>query len=138
MRSKSHKERNVDHEEANILGVIENLGLSSVGVSGFRHLGKFDPTRLKPRQLLVKFSDIYTVEKMLARSSMLKLYEPKYNGKAYRVFLSNSLNKEEQLKEQKLLIKRREILNNDNVDPKSVHIKFGASYLKNQFFDLDE
>ena len=37
-----------DHEEANILGVIENLGLSSVGVSGFRRLGKFDPTRHKP------------------------------------------------------------------------------------------
>ena len=75
---------------------------------------------------------------MLARSSMRKIYESKYNGKAYRVFLSNSLNKEEQLKEQKLLIKRREILNNDNVDPKSVHIKFGTSYVKNQFFDLDE
>ena len=120
------------------MGVIENLVLSSVGVSGFRLLGKFDPTRLKPRQKLVKFSDSYTAEKMLARSSMLKLNEPKYNGKTYCVFLSKSLNKEEQLKEQKLLKKRREILNNDNVDPKPVQIKYGTLYVKNQVFDLDE
>ena len=92
-----------DHEEANDLAVIENLGLNYVGVSRFRRLGKFDPTRLKPRQILVKFSDSYTVKKMLARSSMLKLYEPTYNGKAYGVFFFfNSHNKEEQLKEQKM------------------------------------
>ena len=46
--------------------------------------------------------------------------------------------KEEQLKEQKLLKKRREILNNDNVDPKSVQIKCGTLYVKNQVIDLDE
>ena len=106
------------------MGIIENLGLSSVGVSGFRRLGNFDSTRLKPRQILVKFSDSYTVEKVLARSSMLKLYEPTYNRKTYHVFLSKSLTKEEQLKEQKMW--KREILNNDNVDPKSVQIKRGT------------
>ena len=105
-----------DDEEANTLGVIENLVLSSVGVSGFRRLGKFDPTRLEPRQKLVKFSDSYTVEKILARSSMLKLYEPSYTNLLF-------FNK------QKLLKKRREILNNDNADPKSV---------QNQVIDLDE
>ena len=92
-----------DHEQANILGVFENLGLKSVGVSGFRRLGKFDPTRLKPRQILVKFSDSHTVETMLARSPMLKLYEPTKNGRAYRVFLSK-------IPEQKKTTQRTEIV----------------------------
>ena len=69
---------------------------------------------------------------------MLKLYEPTRNGKAYRAFLSKFLNKEEQLKEQKKLKKRKEILNNDNVDPKSVQSKRGTLYVKNQVIDLDE
>ena len=79
----------------------------------------------KPRQLLVKFRNMYTVDKIQARASMLKTYEPRYMGVNYAVFISKSLNKDEQEKEQQLLKRRRELLNNGS-DPKSIKIRKGV------------
>ena len=48
-------------------------------------------------------------KKYLARAAALRHYEPKYNEKAYSVFLYLSLNSERQKREQKHLNKPREL-----------------------------
>ena len=100
-------------------------------ISSFRRLGKLDPNFKKPRQLLVKFRNMYTVDKIQARASMLKTYEPRYMGVNYAVFISKSLTKDEQEKEQQLLKRRRELLNKGS-DPKSIKIQKGVLFLNNR------
>ena len=65
---------------------------------------------------------MYIVDKIQARASMLKTYEPRYMGVNYAVFILKSLNKDEQEKERQLLKRRRELLNNGS-DPKSIKIR---------------
>ena len=67
-----------EHHEKLIRSAFENLGLNSVEISSFRLLGKFELGRTRPRKILVKFRDVFTVEKVLARVSNLKMYEPEY------------------------------------------------------------
>ena len=74
---------------------------------------------------------MYTVDKIQSRASMLKTYEPRYMGVNYAVFISKSLNKDEQEKEQQLLKRRRELLNNGS-DPKSIKIRKGVLFLNNR------
>ena len=107
-------------------------------ITGFRRLGKFNSQNPRARQILIKFSNTYTVDKILARAPMLKVFEPTYNDEAYRVFVSKSLNKEEQMKERTLLKKRRELLDTSQHDPKKIHIKNLILYLNNQAVVIDE
>ena len=72
-----------------------------------------------------------TVDKIQARTSRLKTYEPRYMGVNYAVFISKSLHKVEQEKEQQLLKRRRELLNNGS-DPKSINIRKGVLFLNNR------
>ena len=74
---------------------------------------------------------MYTVDKIQARASMLKTYEPRYMGVNYAVFISKSLNKDGQEKEQQLLKRRRELINNGS-DPKSIKIRKGVFFLNNR------
>ena len=74
---------------------------------------------------------MYTVDKIQARASMLKTYEPRYMGVNYPVVISKSLNKDEQEKEQQLLKRRRKLLKNGS-DPKSIKIRKGVLFLNNR------
>ena len=53
---------------------------------------------------------------------MLKNYEPNIKGSKYSVFLSKSLDKEDQERERNLLKKRRELLENGN-EAKDIKIR---------------
>ena len=63
-------------------------------------LRKIELEKTQPRRILVKFRDVFTVEKLLARAPNLKMYEPEYMGNKNSIFILKSLNKEEQAKEQ--------------------------------------
>ena len=68
---------------------------------------------------------------------MLKNYEPNIKGNKYSVFLSKSLDKEDQERERNLLKKRRELLENGN-EAKDIKIRKNILYLKNQAVNCTE
>ena len=88
------------HDEKLIRNAFENLGLNSIEISSFRRLGKFELGKTRPRQILVKFCDSFTVVKIIVRALNLKMYELECMGSKYSILISKSLNKEEQTKEQ--------------------------------------
>ena len=135
---KPNRKEVFEHDEKQLFDVVHYLGVGKEDISGFRRLGKYNSQNPRARQTLVKFSNTYTVDKILARAPMLKVFEPTYNDEAYRVFVSKSLNKEEQMKERTLLKKRRELLDTNQHDPKNIHIKNGILYLNNQAVVIDE
>ena len=51
-----------EHDEKLIRSAFENLGLNSNEMSSFWRLGKFEFGKTRPRQILVKFRDVFTVE----------------------------------------------------------------------------
>ena len=68
---------------------------------------------------------------------MLKNYHPNIKGNKYSVFLSKSLDKEDQERERNLLKKRRELLENGN-EAKDIKIRKNILYLKNQAVNCTE
>ena len=49
--------------------------------------------------MLLKIQTSYRVDKILARAPMLKDYEPCLNDIPYKIYISKSLNREQQLLE---------------------------------------
>ena len=105
--------------------VIKVRGVDGYEISSFRRIGQFKPEIPRPRLILVKFSQEYSVDRILSRTTKLKDYNPIYNDQNYTVFISKSLNPEEQKHEQKLLKKRRE-----TAGEKQLRIRIGVLYLK--------
>ena len=68
-----------EHEENMMCDVVNYLGIDKSEISGFHRLEKFDAASTRTRQMLVKFKNSYNVEKLLARASMVKNYEPEYD-----------------------------------------------------------
>ena len=126
-----------EHEEHQLGAAIKALGVETKEISSFRRLGPFDPDKPRPRPLLVKFTQEYFAEKILARAAALKHYEPKYKEQTYSVFVSKSLNADEQKAEQKLLKKRSELLNS-GVESKDLKIRKGLLYCKDVEVKLDD
>ena len=81
------------HDEKLLLDAVSNLGIRADEIASFYRLGKFKPDQVRPRQILAKFRSRYVADKLLARASMLNLYEPKFNGNHYKVFISKSPKK---------------------------------------------
>ena len=127
-----------EHEEEQLGSAMKILGVEAKEISSFRRLGAYNPDKQRPRPLLVKFTQEYFAEKILARAAAFKNYEPTYNEKTYSIFVSKSLNLEEQKLEQKLLKKRRELLDSGEVEPKDLKIRKGTLYSKGVAVKLDE
>ena len=72
--------------------------------------------------MLVRFRDKFTAEKTLARASMLKTFTGTYKNKKYFAYISKSLSKEEQEKENAILRKRRDLIN-EGVKPENIKIR---------------
>ena len=114
-----------EHDEKLLKEVIKVRGVNGYEISSFRRIGQFKPEIPRPRLILVKFSQEYSVDKIVSRTTKLKDYNPIYNDQNYTVFISKSLNPEEQKHEQKLLKKRRE-----TAGEKQLRIRIGVLYLK--------
>ena len=121
-----------EHEENLIYDVVNHLGVDKNEISGFHRLGKYDKNSTRSRQMLVKFKNSYNVDKLLARASMLKMYEPEHMDEKYKVYISKSLDKEQQLMDQKLLKKRRELIDKENYHPRDISIRNGVLYLNHK------
>ena len=115
--------------------VIKVLGVDGYEISSFRRIGQFKPENPRPSFILVKFSQEYSMDKILSRTTMLKDYNRIYNDQNYLVFISKSLNPGEQKHEQKLLKKRRELL---TAGEKQLRIRNGVLYLKDKPVSLEE
>ena len=124
-----------EHNEKLLKEVIRVLGVDGYEISSFRCIGQFKPENPRPRLILVKFSQEHSVDRILSRTTMFKVYNPIYNDQNYSVFVSKSLNPEEQKHEQKLLKKRRELL---TAGEKQLRIRNGVLYLKDKPVSLEE
>ena len=101
--SKIDKSNNFEHDEKMISDTIKFLGANAEDISSLPRLGKFNATNERPRQFLVKFRNVITADRLFARATMLKNYEPSIKGNKYSVFLPKFLNKDDQEKETKLV-----------------------------------
>ena len=93
----------MDGEGNAIKDILSHLGENSVGIENIYRLGKFRAENSRPRTLLVKLNNEWATRKILAKSHLLKNY-------GLSVFISKSLSSAERLVEQKLLLKRRELI----------------------------
>ena len=101
--SASKNIEHMEHDHAEITKVLSHLGESEVEVENIFRAGKFHPEKSRPRSLIVKFRNVWTVRKILAKASLLKNF-----GSA--VFISKSLNESERRTERSILKKRRELI----------------------------
>ena len=131
----ANREDVFEHDEKLLKKVIKVLGVDGYEISSFRRIEQFKPENPRPKLILVKFAQEYSVDKILSRTTMLKDYNAIYNDQNYSVFISKSLNPEEQKHEQKLLKKRRELL---TAGEKQLRIRNGILYLKNKPVTLEE
>ena len=111
-----------EHDESNLNTVLNHLGIPNDHVASTARLGKFNPTSTRPRTMLVRFRDKFTAEKTLARASMLKTFTGTYKNEKYFAYISKSLSKEEQEKENAILRKRRDLIN-EGVKPENIKIR---------------
>ena len=77
-----------EHDEKMIYDTIKFLGANAKETSSFGRLAKFNATNKRPRQILVKFPNVITADKLFAHATMLKNYEPNIKGNKYSFFLS--------------------------------------------------
>ena len=83
-----------EHEEEQLGSAMKILGVGVKEISSFRRFGAYNPDKQRPRPLLVKFTQEYFVEKILARAAAFQTYEPKNNERTYSIFVWESLNLE--------------------------------------------
>ena len=76
-------------------------------IESTRRLGQPKADMSRPRPLLIRFATEWDARKCLSKSYRLKNYE--------RIFISQSLKKEDQATKRKLLQKRYEMINSDGV-----------------------
>ena len=134
---KNDKSNSFEHDEKMISDTLKFFWANAEEISSFRRLGNFNATNKRPRQILVKFRNVITADRLFARAIMLKNYEPNIKGNKYSVFLSKSLNKEDQERERNLLKKIRELLESGN-EAKDLKIRNNILYLKNQAVNCTE
>ena len=81
--SKIDKSNIFEGDEKMISDTMKFLGANAKEISSFRRLGKFNATNKRPRQILVKFRNVITADRLFARATMLKNYEPNIKGNKY-------------------------------------------------------
>ena len=96
--------------------IFNHLGEGESEIKDIRRLGLRDKDRKQPRNLLVKVACAFTVKNLLANARNLKTFSSP-------VFLSRALEPKEQLIEQQVLRKRRELILNKGVDTKELEVR---------------
>ena len=88
-----------------------------------RRLGRPQRDSKRPRPLLVRFTSERDARKSLSKAYKLKSYP-------VQLYFSKSLNKEDQATRRKLLEKRYQMINNENVPKEELRIK-GLKLMRN-------
>ena len=94
-------------------------------ITAMKRLGRHSPDNNKPRTLLITFYNPWDVRKVLAKAATLKEYKER------KVFISKSMNRDARQIEDQPLKKRRELINN-NVNPRTIKIKFSRLFCRRQ------
>ena len=134
--AKSNRSEQIDYEEKSIASIVKYLECEDDCIKSFNRLGKYQPNATRPRTLLVKFKTELVVNKILARANKLRFYEGDGIQDKYKVFISKSLSKTEQELENKLLKKRRELINEGN-QPSTLRIRNFELFLNDRRVDLN-
>ena len=121
-----------------ISDVVNYLGVEKTEVTEFHSLGIFNSMATQSRQKLVKFQTSYYIDKILARASMLKNFEPGLNDFPHKVYIAKTLNREQKLLEQKLLKKRRKLTDVQKIDAKSITLRNGTLFVHKKAYELND
>lgn len=84
---------------------LQSLGMTP-GVTSIKRLGKFDKDRTKGRTVMVSVQNPHEVELIIAKS-----YENRQMLSSRNIYILQALSKEDSMKENLCLKKRRELLN---------------------------
>ena len=103
----------VKFEQNETESILSYLGDDDYGITNIRRLGKYDSKSPRPRSLLISFNTPWTVRKILARANALRQYNLD-NGT--NIFISKSLNKDDQLKEKQCLSKRWQLITDEQYE----------------------
>ena len=96
----------LEHDFSEFKKVMEYLGEPTDQIDNFSRLEEHKATNTSPRTVLVQFSSIWNVRKVLAKTPKLKDY-------TIPLFISKSLTPTEQATENNILIKRRQLIDRD-------------------------
>ena len=100
-------------------------------ILGMKRLGRPSPDNNRPRTLLITFHNPRDVRKVLAKAAILKEYKER------KVFISKSMNRDARQIEDQLLKKRRELINN-NVNRRTIKIKFPRLFVDDKVFIMND
>ena len=81
--SKIDKLTNFEHDEKTISDTMKFLGVNAEEISSLRRLGKINATNKRLRQISAKFQNVITADRLFARATMLKNYEPNIKRNKY-------------------------------------------------------
>ena len=103
--------------------VFQHIGEPMLSIETTRRLGRPQRDSKRPRPLLVRFTSEWDARKSLSKAYKLKSYP-------VQLYFSKSLNKEDQATRRKLLEKRYQMINNENVPKEELRIK-GLKLMRN-------
>lgn len=101
---KDNPTQSLTKDTENIANIVSFLGADVSSIVSIKRIGKPDNERKSPRPVLVTFKNQTSRNKILTAASKLKDY-------ASKVYIAPMLSKEEYTIEQKLLKKRRDLIN---------------------------
>ena len=96
--------------------IFDHIGEENLSICQMYRLGKANPQQRRPRPLLVRLSSEWNARKCLAKSYKLKNFKEK-------IFISKSLNQEEQILKRKIFKKRYDMINNEKVPRDELKIR---------------
>ena len=99
---------NIEAEEAKVAEIFDHIGEENLSICQMYRLGKANRQQGRPHTLLVRLSFEWNARKCLAKSYKLKNFKEK-------IFISKSLNQEEQILKCNSFKKRYDMINNEKV-----------------------
>ena len=103
MEEKGDAHSLIEADNNKLQDVLKYLDNSNFNIENTRRLGQYKKESTGPRPLLVRFSSEWNVRKCLSRAYKLKNFPSK-------IFISNSLSKDDQATKRKLLEKRYQLI----------------------------
>ena len=110
-------------DDSKLQEVFQHIGEPTLSIEATRRLGRPQRDSNRPRPLLIRFTSEWDARKCLSKGYKLKTYNAP-------VYISKSLNKEEQATRRKLLEKRYQMINVEKVPKEELRIR-GLKLLRN-------
>jgi len=112
--TKFHSERK-NNDLNKIVEILNFMGINNNGIRDIQRLGKFNSAHKSPRKILVTFTTVWQAYQVMREAYKLKEY-------TFKVFVAPALSREDAENENKLLKRRRELIE-EGVDAKLLKVK---------------